>query len=85
MLEKALNQGEVEIQEKDPSHVAAGLKAYTSPISSELCSLTDDFRALNNPNVSDEAKTNAGEKLAAVDEGAGGEKDPSHVVAGLRA
>ena len=42
------------------------------------------FRTLHNPNVSSEAKAHAEEKLAAEHGEAGGGKDLSHVVGGLR-
>ena len=47
--------------------------------------LIGDGRTLHNPNVSSEAKANAEEQLAAIDEGAGGKKNPSHVAGGLKA
>ena len=49
VLDKALSTGEIEIEEKDPSHIVGGLKAYVFRVSRCLSHclrsfLTDEFQ-----------------------------------------
>jgi hypothetical protein len=83
-------QGKTDNDSKDPTHVAAGLKAYVEIVEQQICIRRDIlirclFRsAISNPNTSNEAKAEAEKKLYDLEHGPQG-KNLGNVAGGLKA